>query len=174
LVKKPYEYVDLSLKKKLERELLSREEKETVKVFKVCLICKERKSLFSFSVDRRSSDGRNGACKICKGKQSLEYYYSHKEEILIQVEEYRKTHKIDRSIYFQNYQRDHKKHLKKIAKAWYKKNKKAIKKRNLKYYQENKEACLAIRELWREKNKEGIKKYNRGYKRKHKISKVVI
>ena len=163
--KRPYEFIDLSLLKRIEKQLENRKELERSKIFKTCLICGERKSLFSFSVDRRSSDGRVGACRVCKSRQSLKYYYEHKEEILIRVEEYRRTHKIDRSIYFQNYQRDHKKQLKKIAKAWYKKNKKAIKKRNLEYYEDNKEHCQAIRKLWIEGHKEEIKKYNREYQK---------
>ena len=163
--KGPYEFIDLSLKKKLEKELETREEKETKKIFKVCLICGERKSLFSFSIDRRSRDNRNGACKICKSEQALKYYHENREKILVKVKKYQKDNPRDRSKYLKNYQRDNKERLKKITAAWYKKNKKAIKKRNLKYYEENKEACQARRKLWIKNHKEEIKKYNREYKR---------
>ncbi len=166
--KRPYEFVDLSLKKKIEKELESREEEETKKRFKVCLICKMRKSLFSFSVDRRSRDNRNGACKICKSEQALKYYYENREKILVKVKKYQENHKRDRSTYFENYQRNNKERLKKIASAWYKENKKAIKKRNLKYYEDNKEACQARRKLWIKNHKEEIKKYNREYQKLRK------
>jgi len=163
LGKKPYEIINFTLKKRLERELESREEKETKKRFKVCLICKTRKSLSYFAVDKRSSDGRVGACKICKSRQSLAYYYEHKEEIAVKVKKYREDNPIDRSEYFQDYRRDNKERLRKIAKLWYKKNKKAIKKRSLEYYNNNREYCQFIRELWRLKNRGKLKKYNRQY-----------
>jgi hypothetical protein len=145
---------------------------ERTKCFKVCSKCGEIKSIFKFSIDKRSLDGRIGICKICRSQESLKYYYENRDRILTQSKEYQKTNKRDRSGYFENYQREHKEHLKKIAQKWYKKNKKAIKKRSLKYYEENKEACQVIRELWREKNKENIKKYNREYKLKAKISEL--
>ncbi len=169
--KRPYEFIDLSLKKKLEGDLESREEKETVKIFKVCLKCKTRKSLFHFGVDKRSSDGRLGVCKVCRAIQSLKYYYENREEILIRIKKYSLTHQQDRTKYFQDYQEKNRERLKKIAKAWYKKNKKAIKKRNLKYYEENKEACQAIRKLWIKNHKEEIKKYNREYNLKMRVKK---
>lgn len=149
----------------IERNLQERKEKETKKRFKTCSKCGERKSLLYFAVDRRSSDGRTGDCKTCRSRESSEYYYQNREQILIKVKEYQETHKEGRSVYFENYQRDHKEHLKKVASKRYKKNKKAIKKRNLKYYQENKEACRIRRGLWLEKNKERVKKYNREYKK---------
>jgi len=161
--KESYEFIDLSLEKKLKKGLEDRESKIKAIPFKVCSKCGETKLIFKFASDKRNSDKHMGVCRACRSEQSLEYYYEHKEAILIKVEEYRRTHKIDRSIYFQNYQRDHKKQLKKIAKAWYKKNKKAIKKRALEYHENNKEYCQFIRELWRIKNKEKIKKYNREY-----------
>jgi len=168
LVKRPYEIINFTLRKRLEKELESREEKETKKRFKICIICKTRKSIFNFSVDRRSSDGRAGACKICKSKQSLKYYYEHKEEISIRVKEYRRTHELNRSVYFENYRKDNKEHLKKIASKWYKKNRKRIKKRALVYFEKNREYCLIVRGLWRKNHKEELKKYNRQYQKLRK------
>lgn len=71
MAEKPYEFVDSSLRKKLEGELESREERETKKRFKVCSKCKMRKSFSYFVIDRRSSDGRTGECKSCRSKKSL-------------------------------------------------------------------------------------------------------
>jgi hypothetical protein len=143
--------------------------REKTKCFKTCSKCGEIKPIFKFSIEKRNTDGRLGICKECRNKESLEYYYLHKDKILIQGKEYRDNHKKNRSIYNEKYWEDHKEQLKKNAEKWYKSNKKAIKKRNLKYYQENKEACQARRERWIIDNREKIKKYNREYKRKHKI-----
>ena len=164
--KKPYEFIDLTLKKEIEGRLESREEKERVKIFKICLKCKIRKSLFYFSIDRRSSDNRTGICKTCRSQEALKYYYLNRERILSENKEARKMGTIDRSKYFEDYRKDNEEHLKKVAKRWYIKNKKRIKKRNIKYYEENKEACQAIRELWKEDNREKIKKYNREYSKR--------
>ena len=161
--KESYEFIDLSLEKKLKKELEDRESKIKAIPFKVCSKCGETKLIFKFASDKRNSDNHMGVCRACRSEQSLEYYYSHKEEISIRVEEYRRTHQIDRSSYFENYRRDNEKHLKKLAKLWYRKNKKAIKKRALEYYENNKGYCQFIRELWRIKNKENLKKYNREY-----------
>lgn len=161
--KKPYEF-DTRFSA-IEQALQDRKNKiETIR-YKICSRCGERKPVSKFTIDKRNSDGRVRVCKVCRNRESKEYYYQNREKILIRYKEYQDTHKKDRSIYFQDYRRDHEKHLKKLAGKWYKKNKKKIKKRNLKYYEENKEACQAIRELWREKNKEKIKKYNREYAR---------
>jgi len=169
MVKKSYEFE--SIYSDIEWDLQERKEKELKKRFKTCSKCGERKSLLYFAIDKRSSDGRIGACKTCRSRESSKYYYQNREQILIKVKEYQETHKKDRSVYFKNYQRDHKEHLKKVAERWYKKNKKAIKKRSLKYYHENKEACRIRRGLWSEKNKEEIKKYNKEYKQRQAILK---
>jgi hypothetical protein len=132
--------------------------------FKTCSKCGEIKSIFKFSLDKRNLDDRIGVCKVCRGRESLEYYYQNRDKILIRNKEYQD--KKDRSVYFKDYRREHEERLKKLAASWYRKNKKAIKKRNLQYYEEHKEACQAIRGLWREKNKEKIKKYNQEYKAK--------
>ncbi|TFB08823.1 hypothetical protein E3V08_02490 [Candidatus Atribacteria bacterium MT.SAG.1] len=163
MVKRPYEF-EPNYFSDLERDLKDRKNK-IKRYHKICLKCGQLKMLFKFSTDKRSRDGRLGVCKECKSIESLKYYYDHKEEILIRVEEYRRTHEIDRSVYFENYRKLNKKHLKKIAKLWYKKNKKAIKERSLKYYADNKEACQAIRKLWIKNNKEKIKKYNWEYRK---------
>jgi len=165
--KKPYEFVDFSLKKRLEEELTEREEKETKKRFKICPKCGLGKLLFNFSVDKRSSDNHTGVCKSCRKQKALIYYSENREEILIRTREYGKTHKVERSLYSINYREKNKRHLKAVAKKWYKKNKKEIKKRNIKYYNDHKEACNQRRKLWIGKNKEKIKKYNREYARTH-------
>ena len=166
MVKRSYEFVDIALLKQREKELLEREEKETTRIFKVCLKCGVRKSLLHFAIDKRSSDNRTGECKLCRSKRALQYYYNNRERLLLQIKEYQDTR--DRSEYFENYQRNNKERLKKIAKAWYKKNRKKIKKRNLRYYEENKEACQAMRKKWIEGHKERIKEYNREYNLKMK------
>ncbi|MBA7578707.1 hypothetical protein ES695_15145 [Candidatus Atribacteria bacterium 1244-E10-H5-B2] len=167
MAKKTYEFDTLF--SDVEQDLEERKSRIKTICFKVCSKCGEIKPIFKFSIEKRNIDGRIGICKICRAKESLEYYYLHRDKKLIQGKEYRDNHKKNRSIYNEKYREDHKEQLKKNAEKWYKKNKKAIKKRNLKYYQENKEACQARRELWIENNREKIKKYNREYERKHKI-----
>jgi len=170
MIKKSYEFADLSSIREREAELEEREIKAGKMVFKICSKCGERKSILRFSVDKRNSDGRIRICKACRSRESLAYYYQNQDKMLIQGKEYRDNHKKNRSIYNKRYREDHKEHLKKEAKKYYRKNRKKIKKRNLKYYEENKEDCLVRRELWRIKNRERIKKYNRGYKLKRKIA----
>jgi len=114
----------------LEKKLEIRKEKELVKIFKVCRKCGERKLKSSFSKDKRSAGGRINICKVCRSKESLEYYYQNKDWLLIKIKEYQG--KKDRSNYFQDYKIKHKEHLRKTAHTWYEKNKKRIKKRNLK------------------------------------------
>lgn len=164
--KKSYEFVDLTLKKEIERRLEDREERETVKVFKICIKCRIRKSLLYFSIDMRSSDNRTGVCRACRSKEASKYYYLNRERILSENKEARKMGMVDRSTYYQDYREKNREHLQKIAKKWYKKNKKTIKKRNLKYYEEHKEECNQRRRLWIENNREKIRIYNREYKRK--------
>ncbi|GAI88976.1 unnamed protein product [marine sediment metagenome] len=129
MTKRPYEFADLSLLKRIEKRLKSREEKEETKIFKTCLKCGKRKSLSYFTADKRSSDGTTGECRACRSERSLTYYYQNREEILIKIKEYQD--KKDRSKYFENYKIDHKEHLQEIAHKWYKKNRKGIKERNL-------------------------------------------
>jgi hypothetical protein len=167
LGKESYEFVDLSLKKKIEKELKDRESK-IHKYYKICLRCGQLKMLYEFSREKRNTDGKLGVCKDCKSREALKYYYENREKILVKVKKYQENHKRDRSTYFENYQRNNKERLKKIASAWYKENKKEIKKRNLKYYEENKEACQARRKLWIKNHKEEIKKYNREYQKLRK------
>jgi len=159
--KKPYEFD--ALFSDIEQEFEERKNRIKAIHYKVCSKCGEKKPVSKFSVDKRNTDGRIKVCKVCRSRESLEYYYQNREQILIRDKEYQKTNKKDRSNYFKDYRREHKEQLKKNAGKWYKKNKKAIKKRSLKYYEENREACEAIRELWREANKEKIKKYNWEY-----------
>lgn len=121
-----YEFTDLSLQRGVEQKLGEREEKELVKVFKVCSRCGERKGLFHFTTDKRNGDGRMGICKICRSRESLKFYYENREELLIKIKEYRD--KQDRTKYFADYQKDHKEHLKKVGHRWYMKNRKRIKK----------------------------------------------
>lgn len=166
MVKKFYEFVDLTLKKEIERQLESREERQRIKVFKICSKCGERKSLLYFSTAKRNRSGRSGICKVCRNKEALKYYYNNREEILIKMKEYQSEN--DRSKYFENYKADHKGHLQKLASKWYQENKKKIKKRNLEYYYANEEACNKRRKLWIKNNKEKIKEYNREYNRTHK------
>ena len=164
LGKKFYEFIDLSLKRKLEKELEDRKSK-IHKYYKICVRCGQLKMRSAFSREKRNTDGKLGVCKTCKSRESLKYYYENKKAILAKVKKYQKANPRDRSSYFENYRELNKKRLKKIAKAWYKENKKMIKKRNLKYYEDNKEHCQAIRKIWIEEHKEEIKKYNREYQK---------
>lgn len=147
----------------IEQDLQEREDQIKPIRFKTCSSCGETKLIFKFSVDKRNTDGRVGVCKVCRNRESLEYYYQNRDKILIRNKEYQDTHKRDRRVYFQDYRRENEEHLKKLAGKWYKRNRKKIKKRNLKYYEEHKQACQIRRGLWIEKNKEKIKKYNREY-----------
>jgi len=166
MAKKSFEFDTLF--SDVERELEERENKIKPIRFRVCKKCGEKKPSFKFSIDKRNTDGRIGVCKVCRSRESLEYYYQNRDKILIQNKEYQG--KKDRSKYFKDYQRENKEHLKKLAGRWYKSNRKKIKKRNLKYYQENKETCQQSRKLWIENNRERIRKYNREYKRKRKLA----
>ncbi|MBA7557937.1 hypothetical protein ES705_50720 [subsurface metagenome] len=96
--------------------------------FKTCSKCKQKKSIFKFSLDKRNINGRTGICKACRSLEYLKYYYQNRERILIQVKEYQDEK--DRSKYFKDYRRDHKEQLRKQAGNWYKKNRKRIKKRD--------------------------------------------
>lgn len=165
--KRPYEFIDLPLKKKIEKDLEDRESKIR-KYYKICFRCGQLKMLYEFSREKRNTDGKLGVCKTCKSREALKYYYENREAILVRIKKYQKDNPRDRSSYFENYRKLNKKRLEKIAKAWYKENKKAIKKRNLKYYQANKEACQARRKLWIKNHKEKIKKYNREYQKLRK------
>ncbi len=162
--KRPYEFTDLTLKKKIEKELEDRKSK-IHKYYKICLRCGQLKMLYEFSIEKRNTDGRLGVCKTCKSRESLKYYYENREKILVKVKKYQKDNPRDRSSYYENYQKLNKERLKKIASKWYKENRKAIKARNLKYYEDNKEACQARRKLWIKNHKEEIKKYNREYQK---------
>jgi len=132
MVKKSYEFADITLLKKLGQRLEEREEKEESKIFKVCPKCKVRKPIFQFTTDKRNRNGRTNVCKVCKIIEYLKYYYENKARILIVNKRYRDDHRGQRTKYFQDYQKDHKKHLQKVAAIWYQKNRKRIKERNLK------------------------------------------
>lgn len=105
-VKKPYEF-DTRFSD-VEQELEKRKSRIKTICFKVCSKCGETKLIFKFSTDKRNTDGRHGVCKVCRSKESLEYYYQNRDRILIQNKEYQKTNKKDRSLYFKDYQREHK------------------------------------------------------------------
>ncbi|GAJ02991.1 unnamed protein product, partial [marine sediment metagenome] len=123
MVKRSFEYVDITLLNQLEEKLLERERKVSTKIFKVCLKCKVRKPLFQFTTDKRNTNGRASICKKCKIIEYLKYYYGDRDRILIVHKKYRDDHKGQRTIYFKDYQKDHKEHLQKVAANWYKKNK---------------------------------------------------
>ena len=108
MVKGSYEFVDITLLKKLEQELGEREEKEQTKIFKVCLRCEVRKPLYQFSTDKRNSNNRTNTCKKCKVIEYLEYYYQNRNRILIVNKRYRDGHKRERTKYFQDYKESHK------------------------------------------------------------------
>ena len=131
MVKRSFEFVDITLTKELEQRLEDREVKEQTKIFKVCRRCGIRKPIYQFSTDRRNTNGKTSICKKCKTTEYLKYYYSDKDRILIVNKKYRDDHKGERTIYFQDYQESHKEHLKVVGQKWYKKNRQRIKNKRL-------------------------------------------
>ena len=132
MVKRSFEYVDITLLKQLEQRLEGREGKEESKVFRICRRCKVRKPLLQFSTDRRNTNGKTSICKKCQIVEYLKYYYANREKVLLTNKRYRDNHRGERTVYFQSYQESHKEHLKVVGQKWYKKNKTRIKEERLK------------------------------------------
>ena len=103
---------------------------------KKCSICGELKPFSEFSKNKRSKDGLQSQCKICR----KEYYENNKEKILEYQKEYRENNK---------------EQLKEYHKKYYKNNKDRIKK----YREDNKEKI----KKYRENNKDRIKEYHKEY-----------
>src|SRR5581483_9930487 len=49
---------------------------------KVCIVCKEWKSLSTYSRDKGKSDGRTVICKPCQSKRQHEWYLQNRERVL--------------------------------------------------------------------------------------------
>lgn len=96
--------------------LISMESKIMVKA-KMCVYCREQKTLDNFCKNKRSKDGLHNICRVCA------------------------------SAYHKTYRENHKKDLAQYYKEWKRKNKEKLKEYKHQYYQENKDKIYAHKDL---------------------------
>jgi hypothetical protein len=127
-------------------------EKETK--IKVCTICKLKKAIELFHIDKRRSDGHTASCRECnnsakklsgsKRRADKKYYESNKTELLEKNKEYRNIIKNDEG--FKNrrkeYYNSRKEHFLNYKKQWYIQNKDHHLVLSKKYYETHKELVL--------------------------------
>jgi hypothetical protein len=124
---------------------------------KFCKRCKKEKEYIEFNKQKKSKDGYNTICKLCKSEKSKEYYKNNREKVKKRVKEYRN---------------DNLDEVNKQVKEYYMKNRDELLEYKRNYYKENKERFNELNLKYRENNKDLIKEQKRKYiskKRKEDI-----
>ena len=126
---------------------------------KLCKTCGQNKKLEFFGKHRRTRDGLQSQCKVCKNKIDKIYRENNKEKIA-------KTKK--------KWALKNKDYLLKQKKEYYLKNKDIINKKNKERYQKNKEKIAKINKEYVEKNREKVNKRKRAWAKKKECNNPIF
>lgn len=105
---------------------------------KTCTVCKIEKSDDDFYKSKRTKDGLNSDCKMCRLERNKIYVDKNKKEVKDRAKKHRET------------------------------NKEKIKQRKKEYYEKNKDIVLDRNKNWRDKNSDYMKEYSKEYINKNK------
>ncbi len=109
-------------------------------MYKTCCRCKLQKEFELFSKNKRTKDGLQTMCKLCK----KEYKVSNREKIAVKDKEYYLANKDNLFEYQRTYRKQNKEKVLEYEKNYREINKERISCRTKKYYEDNKEV-VAIR-----------------------------
>lgn len=115
---------------------------------KTCSSCGEAKDFVFFAKHKRTKDGLQSQCKVCKNKQSKIYRENNKKKISLTKKKW--------AIKNRDY-------VLKQKREYYQKNKEIINKKNKQRYQQNKDAIAKMNKKYVEKNREKVNKRKRAW-----------
>lgn len=119
---------------------------------KTCIRCEVARELSDYHNEKRSKDGKAGACKLCVKISGQKYRAEHRESIAIRKAKYQKEHpEFGRAANIRSYKKDPTRRLAK-GKEHYRKNIDAQRLRSRNYYKENPLIRKAAIANWRKHN----------------------
>lgn len=137
-------------------------------IYRICSVCKQRKSISEFNKDKTRKLGRAYICKQCNNFKNAKYREDHKEEIAEYHRGYKKTHKEEIAKRGKKYRGAHKEEIEKHDREYRAEHKEEKAEYHKKYYGEHKEKITERVKRYREAHKDEFTEYKRGWIKAHK------
>lgn len=128
---------------------------------KTCNKCTEIKPLDQFYINKATSDGRAGDCKVCAKARSNAWYYSNKERAIAAAKIYREANKEQCVARAQTWAEENREKSRQIKSAWKKRNPEIVRRHAREGARRNSEKVAARKKIYREANPHVAREYQR-------------
>jgi hypothetical protein len=130
---------------------------------KICIKCKEEKSIDEFYKRKDIPDEYRNDCKKCKLNNTKKWRFENKEKVKNLGLNYRKNNKNKISNNEKKWRFENKERITETKRKYREENKEKIHKNHILYFNKNKDEIYLRRNIWRENNRDKEKLYRRNH-----------